>query len=164
MNEKVKKIKKTKKETPKVVKKKSKKIEAVEKKREKYIEALGRRKTAVARVRIFPVSQSAKARPIIVNGKNWPDYFLTPQQKKIVVSPFETVSSWWETSIKVRGGGLQAQAEAVRLGLSRALVLINLNWRKVLKAKGFLKRDPRMVERKKFGLRKARRAQQWRKR
>jgi len=132
-----------------------------EKLKERYVEAVGRRKTAVSRARLFPAFLEKE---IVVNGKRLIDYFPLAKQQKIVNAPFETVSFWCKTSLKVKGGGLMAQAQASRLALSRALVFLNKEWRSLLKAKGFLTRDSRVVERKKFGRRKARRAQQWRKR
>lgn len=131
--------------------------------KERYIEAVGRRKTAVARVRIFPVN---KAGGVTVNNRNLAEYFPSKKHQEIVKSPFVKLSleKSYQISVLVKGGGVSAQAEAVRLGISRALIVIDFSLRPQLKAFGFLKRDPRMVERKKYGLRKARRPQQWRKR
>ena len=137
-------------------------------KAEKYFEAVGRRKTAVARVRIYPVAFDAKTKKgerLIVNDKNFRSYFPLKKQQEIAIAPFKTLAlKNFEVGVKTGGGGLNAQAEAIRLGISRALVLFNLEWRPRLKTMGFLRRDPRMVERKKYGFRKARRPQQWRKR
>ena len=81
------------------------------------------------------------------------------------MAPFKTLSiTEYDVTVKALGGGVMGQAEAIRLGISRALIIMNPVWRTPLKVLGYLKRDPRMVERKKPGLRKARRPQQWRKR
>ncbi len=132
--------------------------------KKRYTEAVGRRKTAVARVRLFS-SREKKDEGISVNEKTLEAYFPLEKQRKLVRAPFQILSlDEPSVSVKVCGGGTEAQAEAVRLGIARALVSIDLSYRPRLKALGFLKRDPRMVERKKPGLRKARRPQQWRKR
>lgn len=132
-----------------------------EKEEKVFIEGIGRRKTATARVRIYPVE---KKKDFLVNNTPLEDYFTLEKRHQIVLEPFEVVGSRFKTTVKVKGSGLSAQAEAVRLGLSRALVLHNQEWKGPLKKRGFLARDARMVERKKPGLRKARRPQQWRKR
>ncbi len=153
----------------KVVKKPVKKQEKPVKK-ERYFEAVGRRKTAVARVRVFPESSPSKDSTlknleIIINDKDISDYFPLKKHQNIVFAPFKNLSlKDYKTTILVKGSGLGAQAEAARLGIARALILLDPTWRSKLKLLGFLKRDPRMVERKKYGLRKARRPQQWRKR
>ena len=125
-----------------------------------YIETVGRRKTATARVRITP----AKSTTIIVNNKNMSDYFPLAIMDDTIHAPFKTVGGTFTVTALVKGGGQKAQAEAVRLGISRALVEMDAAYRKDLKVKGFLKRDPRAKERKKFGLVAARRAPQWSKR
>jgi len=149
----------------KTVKKKTVKKETVKKetgnKVEKYIEGVGRRKTAVARVRIYPKSQAGKFE---VNKKDLKEYFPCEKQHKIAVVPFEILGKKFKTTVQVKGGGLDAQAGAIRHGLSRALVKHNEKWRQELKPHGFLTRDPRMKERKHPGLKSARRAKQWRKR
>jgi small subunit ribosomal protein S9 len=133
-----------------------------------YFEGVGRRKRAVARVRIFTCgpSQSVETGNFSVNNKNYKDYFPTITLQKTLEDPFIKLKSAnrFMGTAKVNGGGINAQAEAVRHGLSRALVLFDINFRKKLKKSGYLKRDPREVERKKFGLKKARRAPQWSKR
>jgi|SRR3989344_639300 len=126
----------------------------------RYIETVGRRKTASARVRLIP----AKSTSIMVNDKNATDYFPLAIMHDTVNAPFKTVGGTYAITAKVKGGGLKAQAEAVRHGISRALVEMDIAFRKDLKVKGFLKRDPRAKERKKFGLVAARRAPQWSKR
>ena len=128
-----------------------------------YVEGLGRRKTATARVRLTPASKTE----IIVNGKSFTDYFCNESQQKDILSVLETKDAGIEDysiSAKVNGSGIAAQAEAIRLGIARALVKEKAERRTPLKAEGFLKRDPRSVERKKFGLRKARKRPAWSKR
>jgi len=127
-----------------------------------YYEAVGRRKTAMARVRI---KFAEGKKEITVNNKNYTDYFKEKEQWDILISPFiKTGTSAFEASIKTSGGGLRAQAYASRHGLSRALVLANPESKNVLKTLGFLTRDSRRKERKKPGLKGARRAPQWSKR
>lgn len=129
---------------------------------EPYLAAVGRRKTAVARVRL---TMSEKGITVTVNGRELKKYFPLEKFRAIVVAPFTAVSMKdAAVGAKVIGGGTHAQAEAIRLGIARALVLKDAAFRPRLKTLGYLKRDPRMVERKKPGLRKARRPQQWRKR
>ena len=128
----------------------------------KYCEAIGRRKTAVARIRFWP--NDAK-QEIIVNNKNYSDYFLIKELQDVLVEPLnKSETKFYKISIKVFGGGLRAQAYAARHGLSRALVLAHPESKTILKTFGFLTRDPRMKERKKPGLKGARRAPQWSKR
>ena len=130
----------------------------------KYIEAVGRRKTSTARVRI---SESAKAH-FLVNGKDAKEYFKTQDQKRLILDPMvkglPAGSVKWSVEVHVSGGGIHSQAEAIRHGLSRALVSSDIALRGGLKTLGFLKRDPRAKERRKFGLKKARKAPQWSKR
>lgn len=129
----------------------------------KYFEAVGRRKTAVARVRLY-TSKTEKSE-VTVNEKPFSEYFGTERLRKMVIDPFMALSlDAYKVSVNVVGGGTNAQADAIRLGISRALIKLNPIWRTSLKVRGFLKRDPRMVERKHPGMRKARRPQQWRKR
>jgi len=125
-----------------------------------YTEAVGRRKTASARVRIAP----AKSTSITVNGKAADEYFPLKTMLSTILSPIQTVGATYAVTAKVTGGGHKAQAEAVRHGISRAISELVPEQRKDLKVKGFLKRDPRAKERKKFGLVAARRAPQWSKR
>lgn len=128
---------------------------------DRYFEGVGRRKTAVARVRLF-----TKAGDFIVNGKLYTEFFKTLDQQKIAEEALQKMKLFgrFRVSAKITGGGSHAQAEAVRHGLARCLVKFNPDFRKRLKRATFLKRDPRMKERKKFGLKKARRAPQWAKR
>lgn len=128
-----------------------------------YTEGIGRRKTATARVRLTP----AKTEKIVVNERAFDEYFKGAAQRKAVRTVLDTKDAGIETyevSVHVYGGGLSAQADAIRLGVARALVKEKADRRTTLKKAGLLTRDARAVERKKFGLRKARRAPQWSKR
>lgn len=128
-----------------------------------YVEGIGRRKTATARVRLT----LAKETKITVNGKDHTEYFKHLAWQKNLVSVLDTKDAGIENyaiSAKVLGGGLSAQAEAIRLGIARALVKEKADRRLPLKREGYLKRDARSVERKKFGLRKARKRPAWSKR
>jgi len=162
------KIKKVKKEKPKKVKRRApvKKVEKVKKplikKPEKYYEAVGKRKTAVARVRLF----TRGGKTFLVNEKSLENYFPTFELREISKSALALMKCLdkFRISAKVKGGGLHAQAEAIRHGIANALNLFNPDFRKRLKRAGFLTRDARMRERKKFGLKRARRAPQWQKR
>ncbi len=129
---------------------------------ERYFEAVGRRKTAVARVRFFTKGN----KEFLVNDKPLNNYFPASELQQIAVSALNKMNCLdkFKVSVKVKGGGLHAQAEATRHGISRALVKFNSGYRKMLKKAGFLTRDSRMRERKKFGLKRARRAPQWSKR
>ena len=133
----------------------------------KYIEGLGRRKTATARVRILEAVKTN----FTVNGKDAKEYFKTEEGRQLIADPlFRGLAGSsksgvkWSVEARVRGGGVHAQAEAIRHGLSRALVLFDGELRKNLKSLGYLRRDPRAKERRKFGLKKARKAPQWSKR
>lgn len=130
-------------------------------KKERYFEAVGRRKTAVARVRLF-----TKKIGVEINGKNITDYFPILRLQKTVEVPLEKmkIADKLGAVVKVKGGGITAQAEAVQLGIARALVKFNAEFRKRLRRVDMLTRNSRMVERKKYGLKKARRAPQWKKR
>ena len=125
-----------------------------------YTEAVGRRKTATARVRITP----SKSSTMVVNGKPAEEYFPLAMMVKTAFAPISLLGATYTVTAKVSGGGHKSQAEAVRLGISRAMIEIIPEQRKDLKVRGFLKRDPRAKERKKFGLKGARRAPQWSKR
>ncbi|MBO4962373.1 MAG: 30S ribosomal protein S9 [Clostridia bacterium] len=122
----------------------------------------GRRKTAVARVRLLPSGTGA----IIINGKSIDDYCSNEIDKQVIRQPLvltDTVSSY-DIMVNVCGGGYTGQAGAIRHGIARALIVADINLRPALKKAGFLTRDPRMKERKKYGLKKARRAPQFSKR
>ncbi len=127
----------------------------------RYKQGLGGRKTASAQVRIYP-----KSTGIIVNGKEYTKYFPQLRHQMAVASPLVLTEMVlvMGVSAHVRGGGINGQADAVRHGIARALLSHDPNLRKALKREGFLTRDPRAVERKKYGLKKARRSPQWAKR
>jgi small subunit ribosomal protein S9 len=128
----------------------------------RYIEVMGKRKTASARVRMF---QGGTGK-ITVNDVDLKEYFPTPIAQTIVQEPLKltALDSELDFTIKVRGGGKQGQAEAVRHGIACGLLALNIELRSILKAQGWLTRDARKKERKKPGLKKARRAPQWSKR
>lgn len=128
----------------------------------KFIEAIGRRKTSSARARLTPASKTA----VTINDKDLATYFVTPELQKIANSAFTTANTTekYKVTIVVKGGGIHSQAEAVRHAISRALIEHDSLLRKDLKKAGFLKRDPRAKERRKFGLKKARKSPQWSKR
>ncbi|HHW54449.1 MAG: 30S ribosomal protein S9 [bacterium] len=121
----------------------------------------GRRKTSVARVRLVAGSGN-----IVVNGQPVEEYFPTPVQQTIVKQPLEATKTAgkFDVIVKVEGGGMSGQAGAVRHGIARALLKADETLRPILRKYGFLTRDPRMKERKKYGLKKARRAPQFSKR
>ena len=148
----------------KAAKPKEKKVVAVpeEKVIDRYFEAVGRRKTSVARVRLF--TQGDK--DITINGKPLETYFSSLELQQIFLSPLEKMKCLgsFKVSVKLQGGGSHSQAEAARHGIARALVEFNPDFRKKLRRAGFITRDPRVRERKKFGLKRARRAPQWSKR
>lgn len=131
-------------------------------KEKEYHRAIGRRKTSTAVVCLYKASKNTYS----INGKELIEYFKTTDLKKIVTSAIETASPAEKFKIVVttKGGGIHSQAEAVRHGISRALVMEDKELRGVLKKAKMLKRDPRRVERKKFGLKKARKSPQWSKR
>ena len=135
---------------------------AMEGKLERYWEAVGRRKKAIARIRLFTRGDKT----IIVNDKPYGEYFNTKEQQKVSEESLQKMKSVnrFHVSARVSGGGLNAQAESIRHGIARALVEFNSDFRKRLRRSGFLTRDPRMKERKKFGLKSARKRPQWKKR
>ena len=128
----------------------------------KYIAALGRRKEATARVRLIPNGSGI----ITINAKKLTEYFPAEWQQLNIKAPLAAVGALetYDISVKVEGGGFMGQAESVRHGIARALLIIDENYRKTLRRAGFLTRDPRAKERKKPGLKRARRAPQWKKR
>ena len=144
----------------------TKATKATEKKSGIYFEAIGRRKSAIARVRLFEKKpKGGLEKGIEINEKELAQFFPLKKHQDTVLAPFEAVAMKdFEVTVKVLGGGTSSQAEAIRLGVSRALTKIDHELRLRLKPLGYLKRDPRKVERKKYGSRKARRPQQWRKR
>ncbi|MFB0920335.1 MAG: 30S ribosomal protein S9 [Oscillospiraceae bacterium] len=127
-----------------------------------YMYGTGRRKSSVARVHLFPGGTGK----ITVNGREIDDYFGLDTLKFIVRQPLVTTSNVDKVDIEatVVGGGVTGQAGAIRHGIARALLLVDEAYRPALKAAGFLTRDPRMKERKKYGLKGARRAPQFSKR
>jgi small subunit ribosomal protein S9 len=126
----------------------------------KYIEAVGRRKTAIARVRVTHGKGS-----MTVNDMDAKKYFPLARQVAAARAPMDKLDlGTLDVSVHVKGGGVSAQAEAIKLGLARAILKETPEWKQRLRALGYLTRDSRAVERKKYGLLKARRAPQWAKR
>ena len=130
--------------------------------KKKYFYGTGRRKSSVARVRVYENGTGS----IIINGRDMDDYFGLDTLKLIVRQPLVSTDMLGKVDVVVNvcGGGVTGQAGAIRHGISRALLGINAEYRATLKAAGFLTRDPRMKERKKYGLKGARRAPQFSKR
>ncbi|MDE2172832.1 MAG: 30S ribosomal protein S9 [Patescibacteria group bacterium] len=128
----------------------------------KYYEAVGRRKTAIARVRLFPGSKSAYE----INGKTLEAYFPVKEMQRAATEAINNgkAAEKFHVSAKIVGGGINAQSEAMRHGIARALIVYDVQLRGGLKKLGYLKRDPRAKERRKFGLKKARKSPQWSKR
>ena len=126
-----------------------------------YFYGTGRRKSSVARVRLFPGTGT-----ITINGRDIDDYFGLETLKLVINQPFGVTGTMGKFDIvaNVKGGGFTGQAGAIRHGVSRALLLADDSYRAALKKAGFLTRDPRMKERKKYGLKAARRASQFSKR
>ncbi len=126
-----------------------------------YFYGTGRRKSSVARVRLYPGTGK-----ITINGRDIDDYFGLETLKLIINQPFGVTNTFGKYDIvaNVKGGGISGQAGAIRHGVSRALLLADESFRPLLKKSGFLTRDPRMKERKKYGLKAARRASQFSKR
>lgn len=129
---------------------------------DRYFEAIGRRKTAVARVRLFTRGE----KQFLVNNRPYQAYFPIEEDQEVATASMTKMKCLdkFRVTVIVRGGGHSAQAEAVRHGTARALVEFNNNFKKRLRKVGYLTRDPRMRERKKFGLKRARKAPQWQKR
>jgi len=127
----------------------------------KYYYAVGRRKEAVAQVRLY----KGKGH-FVINEREVSKYVSKPALQLIIWQPLKLTGNVknFDVSAKVKGGGFKGQAEAVRLGISRALLKFDAKLRKTLRSAGFLTRDSRVKERKKFGLKRARRAPQWQKR
>ncbi len=127
-----------------------------------FITAVGRRKTAIATVRMIPAEKAS----VVVNGKTAKEYFKTSERAKVAEEALATAESAEHYAVvaHVEGGGVAAQADALRHAISRAIIKAEPNTRKILKAAKFLMRDPRAKERKKPGLKKARKRPQWSKR
>jgi small subunit ribosomal protein S9 len=128
----------------------------------KYFSTIGRRKTAVARVRMYENGKNQ----ITVNGKDYRDYFPMETMQKKVRESLDKMKliEKFDISVVTNGGGIDSQAEAIRHGIARALIKLDENLKKRLRKEGLLTRDSRMKERKKFGLKRARKAPQWSKR
>ena len=139
-------------------------------KKEKYYQAVGRRKESVAIIRLYTKKSTdvldGDYALVRVNDKDYRDYFTDKNLQYIVESPLRKLKSInrFKATVLVQGGGVSGQAGAVKHGLSRALELCDQNFRKKLKKSGFLTRDSRIKERRKYGLKKARKAPQWQKR
>ncbi len=133
----------------------------VPRKVQRYFQGFGGRKTAAAQVRIFPKQEGIK-----INDRELKTYFRSEKDQYAVLSPLELVGlkNAFGVTVKVHGSGIHSQADAVRHGLAKALVHYDPSLKKKLKVAGLITRDPRAVERKKYGLKKARRAPQWAKR
>jgi small subunit ribosomal protein S9 len=127
-----------------------------------YIYAIGRRKRAVSKTKLWVGGKGE----ITVNGKKYTEYFPVYELRETVTDPLKLVGQDDKVTVvaEVLGGGLRGQSEALRLGISRALVELNPDFRKSLKAQGYMMRDPREKERKHYGFKKARKASQWAKR
>ena len=127
-----------------------------------YIQTLGRRKEAVAQVRLYPNGTGKST----VNGREGKDYFTIETMLQKVTLPFEKIGmiNQFDVTVQVKGGGITGQADSVRLGIARALVEWNASLRTTLKKEGYLSRDARVRERKKYGKKSARRSPQWSKR
>ncbi|MBT4722727.1 30S ribosomal protein S9 [Candidatus Falkowbacteria bacterium] len=132
------------------------------KKKVEYLYAVGRRKSAVAQVRVYKKGEGK----ITINGKDLDKYFPTKVLQDKLAAALKTAGQQdkLDVSVKVLGGGFSGQAEAIRHGIARALIQLNPNFRKPLKKAGYITRDARKKERKKPGLKKARKAPQWKKR
>ena len=128
-----------------------------------YIETVGRRKTSTARVRLFPQAKNS----FVINGDHTVEsYFKTKELQRVAMAALThtTLTQKFKVSAVISGGGTSSQAEALRHGIARALIIASPEERKHIKKLGFLKRDARAKERRKFGLKKARKAPQWSKR
>lgn len=128
----------------------------------KYLRAVGRRKTAVAVVKIYQDGSNS----FTINGKKSSEYFPTDELQKVIHDPITKTKTTekYDIVVTTKGGGIHGQAEAVRHGIARILASFDEESRTKVKKLGFLKRDPRSKERRKFGLKKARKAPQWSKR
>ena len=126
-----------------------------------YDRGTGRRKCAVAQVKLFPGNGV-----ITVNGKLYEEVFVRLEQRRIIEMPFRATDTIgrYNVEVKVRGGGVNGQAGAIRHGIARALIKVNEHFKPLLRQEGLLTRDPRTKERKKYGLKRARKAPQYTKR
>lgn len=133
-----------------------------EQKRRQFFWTIGKRKTAIARVRMYPEGSGA----VTINGRAAKEYFPTALHVENALAPFALVEkkNAFDVEAEIEGGGVTAQSDALRHGISRGLLLVNPDFRTELKRAGFLRRDARIKERKKPGLKRARRAPQWQKR
>lgn len=127
-----------------------------------YHKALGRRKEATARVRLIPGGKGI----ITVNGREFEKYFQVEWHRQAIMAPLVAVgeNDSYDVSAKIEGGGIAGQATALQHGISRCLLIVNPDYRKTLRRAGYLTRDPRAKERKKPGLKRARKRGQWAKR
>lgn len=138
--------------------------------KERYFEAVGRRKNSIARVRLYTKKLTDQIKDegalILINGKNYTEYFSNKNLQAIVEGPLRKLKSLsrFKATVLVRGGGISGQADAIKHGIARALVKFDSNFSKKLKKSGFLTRDSRIKERRKYGLKKARKSPQWSKR
>ena len=128
----------------------------------RYLEAVGRRKTSIARVRITEADKTT----MVINDLDYTEFLKTEELQHVAMESLtkSLVPAKFMITVKVLGGGVHSQAEAIRLGVARALLIFDPELRKTLKDFGFLMRDPRAKERRKFGLKKARKSPQWSKR
>jgi len=155
------------KQTPKRTKAEETKKRKAPKSPEKYFLGVGRRKSAVARVRLTSLkTENETAENIEINKKPFKKYFTVAELREAVLKPIEAAGLGKKVKVSAvaAGGGIRGQAEAILLGIARAIVAMNGEHKKTLRAGGYLTRDDRKVERKKAGLKKARRAPQWQKR
>jgi len=126
----------------------------------KYTQGIGRRKTSIASVRITPASKTS----FVLNEKDLNTYFPTAELQQIAMDALAKSAEKFKVTAMLSGGGIHSQAEALRHGIARALIEHDIKLRGSLKKEGFLKRDPRAKERRKFGLKKARKSPAWSKR
>jgi len=126
----------------------------------KYTQGIGRRKTSIASVRISPASKTS----FTLNEKDLNTYFPTAELQQIAMDALAKSAEKFKVTAMLSGGGIHSQAEALRHGIARALIQHDIELRGALKKDGFLKRDPRAKERRKFGLKKARKSPAWSKR
>ncbi len=130
---------------------------------DRYIETIGRRKTSTARVRMTPAAKSSTE----INGRTFEEYFPTAELQSVANESFGTsklTTTKFTVTVVLKGGGISSQAQALRHGIARGLIEYDKELRGKLKKAGLLKRDPRAKERRKFGLKKARKSPQWSKR